>query len=94
MSACSLFFTVVILILILKMYLHTEVARLRHSKLLMVDKICMVNEKYFNSFQGQRSRSDVTNFQPLLALAVGHIPSKLHQFLFCSFQYFVWIVVH
>jgi len=32
---------------ILKMYLHTEneAARLRHSKLLMVDEICMVNEK-------------------------------------------------
>jgi len=32
---------------ILKMYLHTEneVVRLRHSKLLPVDEICMENEK-------------------------------------------------
>jgi len=32
---------------ILNMYLHTgnEVARLRHSKLLTVEEICMVNEK-------------------------------------------------
>jgi len=32
---------------ILKMYLHTknEVARLRYSKLLMVDEICMANAK-------------------------------------------------
>jgi len=32
---------------ILKMYLHTEnkVAKLRHSKLLTVDKICIANEK-------------------------------------------------
>jgi len=32
---------------ILKMYLHTnnEVAMLRHSKLLMVDEICIANEK-------------------------------------------------
>jgi len=32
---------------ILKMYFHTEneVATLRHSKMLTVDKICMVNEK-------------------------------------------------
>jgi len=31
----------------LKMYIHTEneVARLRHLKLLTVDKICMANEK-------------------------------------------------
>jgi len=32
---------------ILKMYLHTEneFARLNHSKLLMVDEICMASEK-------------------------------------------------
>jgi len=32
---------------ILKMYLHAEneVARLRHSKLLTVDEICVINEK-------------------------------------------------
>jgi len=32
---------------ILNMYLHTEneVARLRHSKLLTVDEVCIVNEK-------------------------------------------------
>jgi len=43
---------------ILKMYLRAEneVARLRHSKLLTVDEICMVNEKYLNSSQGERSK--------------------------------------
>jgi len=67
---------------ILKMYLHTEneVATLRHSKLLVVDEICMVNEKYENSSQGQRSKSDVINFQPVLAFITGHIPTKLHQY--------------
>jgi len=36
---------------ILKMYLHTknEVAGLRQWKLITVDEICMVNEKYENS---------------------------------------------
>jgi len=36
--------------------------------------------------QGQRSRSNVTNFQPLLAFTVGHIPTKLHQFLTCNLR--------
>jgi len=39
--------------------------------------------------QGQRSRSNVTNFQPILAFTVGHIPTKLHRFLIGSFRDFV-----
>jgi len=37
-------------------------------------------KKYENSSQGQRSRSNVTKFQSLLAFTTGHIPTKLHQF--------------
>jgi len=53
---------------ILKMYLYTqnEVAKLRHSKLLTVDEICMANEKNTKialKVKGQRSRSNVTNYQ-------------------------------
>jgi len=67
---------------ILKMYLHTdyEVARLRYSKLLTVGQICMANEKIRNSSYSQRSRSNITNSQPLLAFTMGHIFTKLHQF--------------
>jgi len=38
---------------ILKIYIHTEneVARLRHSKVLTVDEICMENEKYELTFR-------------------------------------------
>jgi len=44
-------------------------------------------KKYENSFQGQRSI--VTRFQSLLAFTMGHIPTKLHQFLIGSFRNFV-----
>jgi len=74
---------------ILKMYLYTEneFVMLRHSKLLIEDDICMVNEKeYENSSQGQRSRSNVTILEPLLVFTMGHIPGKLRQFLICSFE--------
>jgi len=62
---------------ILKVYFYAEneVAGLRHSKLLIMDEICMANKKYENSCQGQRSRSNVTNFQPLLAFTMGHMPT-------------------
>jgi len=46
-------------------------------------------EKYENSSQSQRSRSNVTNFQTLLAFTMGHIRTKLHQFLSSSFRDFV-----
>jgi len=46
-------------------------------------------KKYENSSQGQRSRSNVTNFQSLLGFTMGHIPTKLHQFLTGSFRDFV-----
>jgi len=70
---------------ILKMYLHTEneVARLRHSRYAWQMK------KYKNSSHGQMSRSNVTNFQTLLVFTMGHIPTKLHQFLISSFRDFV-----
>jgi len=42
-------------------------------------------KKYEETLLGQRSRSNVTNFQPLLAFTTGHIPSKLHQFPTNSF---------
>jgi len=35
--------------------------------------------------QGQRPRSNVTNFQSLLAFPVGHIRTKLHRFLTSGF---------
>jgi len=34
-------------------------------------------------------RSNVTNFQPLLAFNMRHIPTKLHRFLTSSFQDFL-----
>jgi len=46
-------------------------------------------DKYENSYQGQRSRSNVTNFRSLLAFTVGHIPTKLHRFPTSSFRDFV-----
>jgi len=57
---------------ILKMYYHTEneVARLRHSKLLTVDEICVANEKKYEN--SSRCKVNVTNFQPLLAFTMGH----------------------
>jgi len=70
---------------ILKMYLQTknEVARSNHSK--YIARI----EKYENSSQGQKSRSNVTDFQSLLAFTMVHIPTKLHRFLISSFRDFV-----
>jgi len=68
---------------ILRMYIHieNEVARLKHSKLLTVDEI---KDKIALRVKGQRSRSNITNFHSLLALTVGHIPTKLHQLLISS----------
>jgi len=48
------------------MYLYTknDVAGLRHAKLLMMDEMCMVNEKNTKialKVKGQRSRSNVTS---------------------------------
>jgi len=78
---------------ILKIYVENEVARLRHLKLLKLDEICMATtsemKKYETNSQGQRSRSNVTNFQPRLAFTIGHIPTKLHQFLISSFRDFM-----
>jgi len=39
--------------------------------------------------QGQRSRSNVTNFQSLVAFIMGHIPTKLHWFLTSSIRDFL-----
>jgi len=35
------------------------------------------------------SRSNITNFQVLLMFIMGHIPTKLHQFLISSFRNFL-----
>jgi len=74
---------------ILKMYLHTknEVARLMHSKLVTVDEICVANEKILKYLS--TSQSNVTNFQPLLAFTMGHIPTKSYHVLMSTFQDFV-----
>jgi len=45
--------------------------------------------KYENSSQDQRSRSNVTNFQTLLAFTVVHISTESRQFLISSFRDFV-----
>jgi len=73
------------------MYLHAvnEVAILRHSKLNRRWHVHCKWWKYENSSQGQKSRSYVTNFQPLLAFTVGHIFTKLHRFLISSFRDFL-----
>jgi len=73
------------------MYIHTEneVAVLKHSKLLIEDDMCMANKKYENISQDQRSRSNVTKFQSLLAFPMRHILIKLHQFPTSSFLDFV-----
>jgi len=85
---------------VLKMCLYTEneMAMLRASKLLMLDDICVAitsdMKKYENNDQGQRSSSNFTNFQSLLAFTVMHIPTKLHQFLICSFRDFLQRETH
>jgi len=69
----------------LKMYRHTEnkAASLRHSQLkAQIGKSTKMS-------QGQRSRSNVTNFEPLLAFTMGRIPTKLHQFPISSFRDFL-----
>jgi len=76
---------------ILKMYLHTEnkVARLRHSKLLMVDEICIVNEKI--QTQLSRSKVSVKCHQLPTTSGIHHetYPTKSYQFLASSFRDFV-----
>jgi len=71
---------------ILKMCLQTEneVAKSSHLKY-----IARILKKYDNSSQGQRSESNVTNFEPLQAFTIGHISTKLHQFLIYSFRDFM-----
>jgi len=86
---CGCFFAAVTLKLdhdldILKLHPHTE------NKVLRSGQVVTGAEKYQNSSQGQRSRSNVTNFQPLLVFTMGHIRTKLHQFLTRGFQDFVW----
>jgi len=68
---------------ILKMYLYTktEVAMLRHLKLMHT-----ANKK----IRKYLSKSNVTNFQTLLAFTTGHIPIKLHQFPISSLPDFLW----
>jgi len=68
-----------------KMYIQTE------NKLLskVIQNIYPKLKKYRNSSQSQRSKSNVTTFQPPLAFTMGHIPTNLHQFLFSIFRDFV-----
>jgi len=46
-------------------------------------------EKYENSSQSLRLRSNVTNFESLLVFLMGHILIKLHQFSTSSFRDFL-----
>jgi len=48
--------------------------------------LLQIKYKYENNFQGQRSKANVTNFQPRLAFTMGYIPTELHQFLIHSFR--------
>jgi len=66
---------------ILKAHHHTE------NKVHRSSQVVSETEKNENSSQGQRS--NITNFEPLLAFTVRHIPSKLHQFPTSSFWDFV-----
>jgi len=52
-----------------------------------IHKVYSELKKYDFSSQGQRS--NVTNFQTLLAFPMGYIPTKLHQFLTSSFWDFL-----
>jgi len=61
---------------ILKMYLKTE-NESSHSKYIKDE---------LKKNKSQKSRSNVTNFAPVLAFTMGHIPTKLHQFLTGIFQ--------
>jgi len=49
--------------------------------------VSMKNTKIAVKVKGHRS--NVTNFQALLAFTMGHIPTMLHQFLISSFRDFV-----
>jgi len=53
---------------ILKMYLYTEneVARLRHSKLLIMDEICTANEKNTSSPTSNNFIPSYINFWPVV----------------------------
>jgi len=64
---------------------------LGHSK--AIQNIQPESKKYENSSQVQRSRSHITNFEPLLVFIMGPIPTKLHQFVISSFLDFhpVWV---
>jgi len=70
---------------ILKMYLQLKMKLLGQA----IRKIMSGLEKYKNSSQGQRSRSNVINFQQLLAFTMRHILTKLHQFPTSSFRDFL-----
>jgi len=48
-----------------------------------------MSTKIILNVKGQRSRLNVTNFQPPLVFIMAHIPTKLHQFLVISFRDFV-----
>jgi len=51
--------------------------------------LCLPKSELTLVVKNQFSRSNVNNFQTLLAFAMGHIHTKLHQFLISSFRDFV-----
>jgi len=67
---------------ILKLCLQTEneVVRSSHSKYIYPE---------LKKYEKKLSRSKVSNFQPFLALPVGHISTKLHRFLTSSCRDFL-----
>jgi len=65
---------------------QTDTANIRNNRMHLMHSM---QPKIKNSSQGQSLRSNVTNFQSLLAFTMGHIPTKLHQFLTSSYRDFV-----
>jgi len=70
---------------IVKPYIRTKMKLLGKA----IRKVWRELEKYENSSQGQSSRSNVTNFQSLLAFTMGRMTTELHRFLIGSFQDFL-----
>jgi len=68
-----------------KAHLHTENEVVRSSHQKVIAQITTTKTLKVKG-QGQRSRSNVNNFRPLLAFSMGHIPTKLHRILTSSFR--------
>jgi len=70
-----------------KVYTENEVSMLKHLKLNRGWHVHGEWKKYEDSSQDQRSRKNVTNFQPLLAFPMRHISTKLHWFPTSSLRF-------